>query len=134
MYILLVMAPVAALCIIRTNSGVIPVAVRGQGGLTLAGTGRVGVRTAASGGCRCRCACARARWQLQVGRENPDIRQAKSRGCPAGSGLGWPSLCNHLQPPVRARGAARMAAAVIAPVSLAALCGAVKVLGPPTQI
>ena len=50
MYILLVMAPVVALCMISSNGSVIPVAVRGQGSLTLAGTGRVGVRTAAAGG------------------------------------------------------------------------------------
>ena len=50
LYILLVMAPVVALCMISSNGRVIPVAVRGQGSLTLAGTGRVGVRTAAAGG------------------------------------------------------------------------------------
>ena len=50
MYILLVMAPVVALCMINSNGSVIQVAVRGQGSLTLAGTGRVGVRTAAAGG------------------------------------------------------------------------------------
>ena len=50
MHILLVMAPVVALCMISSNGSVIPVAVRGQGSLTLAGTGRVGVRTAAAGG------------------------------------------------------------------------------------
>ena len=68
MYILLVVAPVVALCIISTNSGVIPVAARGQGSLIPAGTGRVGVRTAAAGA-RALCvreggAAARARGRI----------------------------------------------------------------------
>ena len=47
---MVVMVPVVALCMISSNTSAIPAAVRGQGSLTLAGTGRAGVRTAAAGG------------------------------------------------------------------------------------
>ena len=85
--LLLAWAPVAALCIVRSNGSAIPVAARGQASLTPAGTGRVGVRTALARG---EAVAVRARERVGSCRrvlKNPILGKQKKRGLREGSGF-----------------------------------------------